>query len=403
MNHILDVIEWNKYIYNKKLFLLNNIDNNNTIDSSNDSLKFNDILKDIIKINIFNISYISFMIFKFLEKSFIPSAILLNAIDIYTDEQMFNILYLNNYEECKIDKINKIKYIPESLSYIKSLKFIINMIIEFVVTIELLLNIQCLLITDFIDKIYYNKSNKSNTNNNDYNDNSFKPNIFKIFNKTNKATINHIKPSTRILLILKLISKLGSNDYSNYNNNIILLFSNKLNVSNEINSNEINPKQINPKLINYMKNKKEINNKKKIYLDTFIIEISKYFGSDKIKNEKEETHEETHEEKHKEKHKEMHEETHKEPQEENNKKIDITTNYEIIAMQDIYLICSKYMINNIELIFNNFENIFSILEEQLLKSANINDIKTKTLFTLKNVIKKLIDNEIVKIKKLFYI
>ena len=424
MKHILDINDWNKYIYNKKLILISNINKNNTIDVSEDSLKFNAILKDIIKINIFNISYIAFMTFKFLETSFIPSPILLNGINIYSDEQMYIKLYFNedeNYmknvrcEECNKNVRSKeyvcnicnnnnnnniVKKIDETYTYITALKFIINMILDFVVTIELLLNIQCLLITDFIDKIYennYNKNNntnntnenntnENNTNNtNENNINAFKPKIFKIFNNTNKATIINIKPSTRILLILKLISKLSANNYTNYNNNDIIQFiSDNSNIDNDkvivVDVDSCNSK-VNPKISNYMKNKKDINDKSKSYLDTFIMEISKYFGSNN--NDK---------------HTDIYNETAN-----SNSKIKINLKLETHATQDIYLICSNYMLNNIELIFNNFENIFSILEEQLYKSANINEKKIKTLFILKNVIKNIIDIEIDNIKKLFYI
>ena len=68
---------------------------------------------------------------------------------------------------------------------------------------------------------------------------------------------------------------------------------------------------------------------------------------------------------------------------------------------NIYTICSKYILNNVELIFNNFENIFNILELHLLKSLNIDENKKKKLSYLKNVIKNLVDIEIDNIKKLF--
>ena len=70
---------------------------------------------------------------------------------------------------------------------------------------------------------------------------------------------------------------------------------------------------------------------------------------------------------------------------------------------DIYMICSTYILTNIELIFKNFENIFTILETHLLTSININEVKIKNLIYLKNVIKNLADIEIDNIKKLFYL
>jgi hypothetical protein len=72
-----------------------------------------------------------------------------------------------------------------------------------------------------------------------------------------------------------------------------------------------------------------------------------------------------------------------------------------IINPDIYVICNNYILNNIELIFNNFENIYSVLETHLLQSININEKKKIKLSYLKNVITNIIDIEIDKIKKLF--
>ena len=383
MKHSLDINDWNKFIYNKKLILINEIDKTNTLDSSLDSIKFNDILKDIARSNVFNMSYVAFMTLKFLETSFIPSVILLNTINIYSDVELYEILLLND------------NYFNENVKYIKTMKFIINLIIDFVVTIELSLNIQCLLITDFIDKIAKkNKQNQDNDNDNDY-DYNFKPRLFKLYNKTNKATINNIKPSTRILLFLKLIGKLGINNMIDCNNNNDNENENEkefINLITNLNSNDselysdsesgsssddtstYTKKQnftyddtgkiiknkstpINNNYLNYIHNKNEINKKTKMYLDSFMLDITLYFGlCNSNKKDKD---------------------------------------------NSIYSICSNYILNNTELIFNNFENIFSILEGHLYKSMNMNSTKKHKLFCLRNVIKNIIDIEIDNIKKLF--
>ena len=109
-----------------------------------------------------------------------------------------------------------------------------------------------------------------------------------------------------------------------------------------------------------MNKKTYINKKTKIYLDNFMLDITNFFLIDKTK---------------------------------------VFNNVE----KNIYIICSNYILNNIELIFTNFENIFSILEYQLLKSVNINEKKIKTLSYLRNVIKNLVDIEIDNIKNLFYV
>ena len=389
MKHSLDINDWNKFIYNKKLILINEIDKTNTLDSSLDSIKFNDILKDIARSNVFNMSYVAFMTLKFLETSFIPSVILLNTINIYSDVELYEILLLND------------NYFNENVKYIKTMKFIINLIIDFVVTIELSLNIQCLLITDFIDKIAKkNKQNQDNDNDNDY-DYNFKPRLFKLYNKTNKATINNIKPSTRILLFLKLIGKLGINNMidcnnkndngnenenendnekefinliTNINSNDSELYSDSESGSSSDDTSTYTKKQnftyddtgkiiknkntpINNNYLNYIHNKNEINKKTKMYLDSFMLDITLYFGlCNSNKKDKD---------------------------------------------NSIYSICSNYILNNTELIFNNFENIFSILEGHLYKSMNMNSTKKHKLFCLRNVIKNIIDIELDNIKKLF--
>jgi hypothetical protein len=332
MKKLLNINDWNNYIYIKKKELINYIDKNNSLDKSNDTLIFNNIIKDVININIFNMSYIAFMTLKFLETSFIPSEIILNAINIYND--------------CEVQKINNnINDEFETFNYIKILKYIINIIIDFVIKIEIILNLKLLLIIHFINKVKNEKINKNITNitnsTNAHNaPNEITSNIYKIFTNINTNIINHITPSTLILLFLKLISKLNNNDYDD--DNEILHF---------LNENE-NKQTLNIQY-NYNTKKKLVNKKTKQYLDTFMLDITKYFFED--------------------------------------------------SNPDIYIICTKYIFNNVELIFNNFENIFSILEYHLLKSKNINENKKIKLSYLRNVIKNLIEIEIDKINKLLFI
>ena len=66
-HNLLNIDDWDNYIYKKKQDLINEIKKNNILDNSNSTLIFNNILKDVIQINIFNISYIAFMLLKFLE------------------------------------------------------------------------------------------------------------------------------------------------------------------------------------------------------------------------------------------------------------------------------------------------------------------------------------------------
>ena len=342
-NNTLNINDWNNYINKKKIILIDKLDDNNILDSSQDSFNFNTILKSIVKINIFNIYYITFMKLKFLETSFIPSEVLLNIIEIYSDVQMYNIL--NEKTKIKTNtntNITNTTNTNDTYKYIKTLKFIINMIIDFIVKAEVSLNIQCLLITYFIDKI---TNINTTTTNILQNDNNLKPKIFKLFNKSNTSLCNNIKSSSIILLFFKLINKLNitnSYDNNNYDDEII-------NLLQETKDNNLN---------NYINKHKNINKKTKIYLDSFILEITKYFN------------------------------------------IEQTNNYIYL---DIHTICSKYILNNIELMFNNFENIFSVLEAHLLKSININEKLKIKLVHLRNFIINLANIEIDNINKLFSI
>ena len=347
INNILDITDWNNYIYKQKINLIDEIDKSNILEKCNDNLTFNTILKSILRMNIFNISYIAFMTLKFLETSFIPSEILLNVLNIYTDEQMYNALLINtntNTASSTSSTPNSNKQY-ETYNYIKTLKFIIQMLIDFIVKIEVLLHIQCLLITNFIDKINDKQTILK------YKIDTFKPKIFKLFHKSNKDMCNNVKSSTLILLFFKLINKLNT---STYDTNDIM---NYLQETNDTETNKTNH------FLNYIKHKKEINKKTNIYLDKFILEITYYFDVDTSKD----------------------------------------TSKNNFMYPDIYTICSKYILNTIELIFNHFENLFTILETHLLKSISINELKRKKLSYLRNVIKNLADNEFDTIKKLFYI
>ena len=368
MNNILNITDWNNYIYNEKIKLIINMDKSNILDTSIDSLKFNDILKDIIKLNIFNISYIAFMTFKFLETSFIPSEIILNVLNLCSNDNMYYLLLRNRKLIIMNDKTYKI----DKYKYIQNLKFIIKCIIDFVIKIEVSLNIQCLLITDFINKIdrknnynYNHNYNDENSSNHIHNTNT-KPMIFTLFNKNHRDIILNIKPSTSILLFLKLISKLSITNYDT--EHIINFLKENQNTNTSIytnENNETNKHNKNNYYTTFMNKKKVINKKTKMYLDEFMLDITNYFFIDTNKN--------------------------------------LSNRLLSSSHPDIYMICSKYILNNIELIFHNFENIFSILEYQLLKSININENKKIKLVHLRNVINNIVAIQIDNIKKYFYI
>ena len=247
--------------------------------------------------------------------------------------------------------INDKNYKLDNYKYITNLKFIIKYIIEFIVKIEISLNIQCILFTDFINKI--DKNNK-NININDYENYNYniKPTIFKLFKLHHEDITTNINSSTSILLLLKLISKISINNYDS-NSNIFIdeILKDTVKKNDTTDTNDTTDIYNNYNI--YIKKKKYINKKTKLYLDEFMLNITKYFFTNTNNN--------------------------------------------------IYIICSNYIFNNVELLFNNFENIFSILEHHLLKSININENKKVKLLHLKTVITNLVEIQIDNVKKLFYI
>ena len=347
---LFDINKWNKYIYDKKKELIDDIENtNNTLDTSKSSMIFNDILKDIININMFNISYISFMLLKFLETSFIPTEVILNVINIYSNAKLCEIIISQRIEINKQNEHNRLNNKPikmiDTIKYVNVLKLIINILVEFVVKTELCLNLKCLLMLHFIEKY----------NNNNNNNNIDKPKVFNLFIKPHKLAITHIKSSTLILLFLKLIRKIG---IEKYDSTVLINYIDNINNKNDNENNNISHNYI-----EYVNNKIKINKKTKEYLDTFMIDITNYLDNYNTLNNT------------------------------NNKPIPFS----------IYKICSDYIINNSEIIISYFKNIYFILEQHLLNSNTITKEKKQKIYYLKNVIKNLCDMEYDNIKKLFNI
>ena len=374
MNETLfDITKWDNYIYTKKLELIDDIEQSNTIlDKSISSTIFNDILKDIININIFNISYISFMLLKFLELSFIPTEIILNVINIYSDDKLYEIIIKQQIEMTKKNDYNrqnnKTIEIVDTINYINILKFILNIIIEFVVKTELCLNLKCLLMLHFIEKYNtkFNNNTKINTKINIY-----KPKVFNLFIRPHKIATTHIKSSTLILLFLKLIRKIGIEKYDN--TLFINYIENKTNSNNENCNNETT--NISNNYVEYVTNKLKINKKTKEYLDTFMIEITNYLDNNKTTTTLSTSP----------------------------TLPTLPTLHTLPTPISIYTICSNYIINNSNSLFNYFENIYFILEQHLLNSNTITKEKKQKLYYLKNVIKNLCSIEADNIKKLFNI
>lgn len=206
-NKKLTLSEWNTYITYKKTYILNTILKPTSLENSEEYKSFIKTFQTIINYKIFNISHILFLVIKLLEDSYLDSSVV-NRI-------------INNDTTINPTTINDT---PDTTN----LKTIIQILIENVIYIDISLNIHCVLIVYFLKKL----KNISNTSRNEFD----KFDTFDTFD-------NHIKPSTLILLFLKLIHKI---DYT------------------------LNP-------IPILNIKKTVSIKMKQYLDTFMIDINETF------------------------------------------------------------------------------------------------------------------------------
>ena len=363
---------WQKYIDKKKLLLLTkitniqNIDNsmsntmNNTLDNSPEHKIFINILKSIIKCKLFNISNIIFMLLKFLESSYIESAIICNTIDVYNKDIMYNNININNYyyidnnlnpdvENTLENNIYKeLEFVNQLDIYINTIQNILSLLIDLVVYIEISLNLHCILIVNCLQQI--SNSNTQNTS-------IYNSSIFNYYKSLNNNISKNIKPSTIILLFLKIIRKLGIFDLDSKIKDILLIVEND---TTQNNTNDTN---------NIYKNKfSKLNKELKTSLDTFILQITIFFDNEnKYKDNKEQSNKD---------------------------------------YEELYIIFNNYIIDITKLLFNSIENIFDLLDKYILNNKyiiktksnkydidEINQKKEKFIY-MKNTFKNLLDIEI---------
>ena len=231
--------DWNNYIEIKKNKLLKQIDSTSFLDNSNESKTFITILKAIFNMDIFNMSRISYLAFSFL--------------DIYINSYLINILQNDKHIHHIISiRTSNDKQLNNDTNII--LQFIINLIIQ----IEFILNLHLFII---IYIIYQNTElsphNKNITNNNEDKISSIletflfsKPKILYKLEKICNDIKSSVKPSTTILLLLKINRKLC---------NILDVFDTSLLLKES----------------GLIKHAKELNSKINNLLDAFILAIAK--------------------------------------------------------------------------------------------------------------------------------
>ena len=369
---MLNLLKWQLHLEDKKTHILYIIDNSNYLDNSKDNLQFIKIIKSIIDCKIFDISRVSYLAIKILECSFIKPQIIFNAMQ----QTETNNLETNNLETNNLETNN--------------LETIIMLFIDMIIHIEIMLNLHCILIIHFLSKVGYNikKNYKQNYNSN----------IINIFNKFDTLdtldtldTQNTIKQSTILLLLLKFINKLGSqykfnsldtqnaNANNNVNSNTLFLYNlqhliHKINTDTDTETKtETETTSINNITINKILKADSI--KAKMHLDTFMLYINKYYIL------------------------------------ENN---NISTEINCIIYNEISKVCITYIFSLIDLLFNQFDKLFDILEQYIIlekkqKNTELNTEIDKTnyinyitnLRTNRELIKTLFTIEITSIKSKF--
>ena len=334
--NILTHETWHSYIDKKKIELLTYISSSNYLENTSENIKFISIIKELVNCNLFNISNLAFCILKLLENSFIDSDILYEAVsDTNTTTK---------------------KGIVESNEYLDTLKKYLHLIIDNIVYIELSLNIHFIIIINNLQKLKKQKSNlEANLKDNIY----VSPKIFYIFEKINNDIITTIKPSSHILLFLKLIRKLGNFHINSLNTNI---FTNK-NTNKTIEYN------------NYMKNNKETSNKIKYTLDSFIINITNFYESKDYKDNYKDI-------------------IIKCPLDTSLNSLNITHS----VNNNITSICQNYITLVVKVLFTEFNNLFDILATHLKSSKSITEEKLEHIISIKTTLSNMINIEIEKIK-----
>jgi hypothetical protein len=180
------------------------------------------------------------------------------------------------------------------------------------------------------------------------------PKVFSIFNKIDNDISQSIKSSTIILLFLKFVRKIAGCNHNDSRNNILDNIINFIKNNTTNNTNNI----CNINKINNIKKVSTLNLKTKMYLDTFMININNYFMKSKDKD------------------------------------------------NNIYSICTEYIISIVELLYSEFTHLFNILEVCIMenykyKKIDFTEERKKELGIIRVQIKQLIFDEINKCKEIF--
>uniref|UniRef100_A0A6C0EYF6 Uncharacterized protein n=1 Tax=viral metagenome TaxID=1070528 RepID=A0A6C0EYF6_9ZZZZ len=237
----LTLTEWENHINHKKQKILKNININNVLDTTNENVKFINIIKSLMKSRLFTISNIAFLFIKMLETTYIKPSIILHSVGIYYKD-----VYMNNVSNMIDESVNNTSDLV--------LESLLKLVVDLVVYFEIIININCLIIIKFLQNIYIS---------------SRQPKIFNRFQKLNNEAERSIKPSTLILLCLKFIRKIG---VFKIEDKLIKLINDDPDDKNDT------KRKLNIKL---QKMQNDVRIKMRQMLDTFMLKIDSFFEIDK--------------------------------------------------------------------------------------------------------------------------
>ena len=194
---IVTLLEWTQIQNIKKEKKIMEIESLLVIQNSKENAIFNSIIKKLVRINIFDLSRISYLIILFLSPYIEPHLKELLNQDKDIPTSILSRIYDNkNYD-----------YLPP---LDRTISKIIELVLNYLITMELFLNIQVfILYLNLYNNCSLDKSKTIDTNN------IFLHKISKLI----EITTYNIPSSALSLLIMKTINKLGSLNGNFFNNN----------------------------------------------------------------------------------------------------------------------------------------------------------------------------------------
>ena len=321
----ISYVDWISYIKIKKHKILRKIDTTSILDNSIENKTFINILKNIFSTDIFDISRIGYIAFSFLDTYINPY-----LVNILKNDKQLNYYFLNHkdYDNNDNNDNNGNKKLNDDINNI------LELIINFIIQTEFSLNLHLFLIIYLLTK-NASSSEKVKETKSPYEKTTpklLKPVILLKFEQIYNNISLNIKPSSVILLLLKINYKL-TNILDNIN----------INNYNKIIKNELE----------FYKHIRELNKKINTLLDSFILEITKILDQSQIAI--------------------------------------ANANTTAIPDKDIiekYSICINYILDLGNLFYTSFDTVFEIFIKYLKKEYPDNKTFDTVKFTISNFIKQ---------------